>query len=122
MSSQRHSWNRRRAALEFMKEQLPSGVLSAQHFRKIVALLENSDSKVKIWTLDLLQGRMPNRLLAVLLAEHWEKIWPLSEQTHRCRLQLRDSFCQKQKAAVFRRKWSPSTPRSLPGFFTRGVT
>ncbi|CAE7520802.1 yiaY [Symbiodinium sp. CCMP2592] len=79
LASQEHSWNRQRAALEFMKEQLPSGVLSAKHFKKIVALLGNSACKVKKWTLDLLQGRMPHRLLAVLLAEHGEKIWPLSE-------------------------------------------
>ena len=79
LASQEHPWNRQRETLEFMKEQLPSGVLSAQHFGKIVALLGNSECEVKKWTLDLLQGRMPKRLLAVRFIEHGEKIWPLSE-------------------------------------------
>ena len=78
LASQEQPWNRKKAALEFMKEQLPSGVLSAQHFGKIVALLRNSECKVKKWTLDLLQGRMHKRLLVMLFTEHGEKIWPLS--------------------------------------------
>ena len=56
-------WSKQEEALDFLKAQLPEA-LGPEHVRKIAAFLDNSECKVKRWTLDLLHERTPPSALA----------------------------------------------------------
>ena len=89
--------------LEFMKEQLPYQ-LSAPHVSKIATLLDCSELHLQRWTLQLLQERMPDSVVTVLLTEQWQRILVLlchtnhSNRTSRLVLQKASALSRKQLA------------------------
>ena len=63
IARQGSSWCKEPETLEFMKDQLPQE-LDAEHVDRLLGLLASNDCKIRCWTLNLLNHRVPKKLLS----------------------------------------------------------
>ena len=86
-----HKTWKKQKALELMKVHLPDE-LRACHIDRIEKLLVDTDCKVRIWTLELLDQRMPGKLLV----QHWKTLWPLlDDESHKVQMAAAKLFIEK---------------------------